>query len=62
MKEAFKYYKLSADQGNSSSQFNVGTCYENGDGVDINLEEAFKYYKFSADQGSHSTTSCCNLF
>jgi TPR repeat protein len=26
-------------------------CYENGNGVDRNMDKAIKYYKLSADQG-----------
>jgi TPR repeat protein len=52
--EAFKYYKLAADQGNASAKFNLGICYDKGDGVDIDCNEAFKYYKLAADQGNSS--------
>eukprot|EP00825_Cyclidium_porcatum_P037532 TRINITY_DN4162_c0_g1_i8.p3 TRINITY_DN4162_c0_g1~~TRINITY_DN4162_c0_g1_i8.p3 ORF type:complete len:117 (+),score=33.51 TRINITY_DN4162_c0_g1_i8:226-576(+) len=53
--QAFKYYKLSADQGNSNGQNNLGYCYANGKGTEQDLEmafKAFKYYKLSADQGN----------
>lgn len=29
----------------------MGICYENGDGVEKNLEEAIKWYTKAADQG-----------
>jgi len=50
--EAFRYFKLSADQGVARGQFNLGLCYQKGYGTTENPVEAFKYYKLSADQGS----------
>jgi TPR repeat protein len=46
-----KWFKKSADQGNSSAQYNLGNCYYYGDGVKISDKKAVKYYKLSADQG-----------
>ena len=28
-------YHMTADQGNANAQFNLGLCYENGDGVNV---------------------------
>jgi len=28
--EAVRLYRLSAEQGNASAQFNLGLCYDNG--------------------------------
>ncbi len=50
-KQAVKYYKLSADQGDASAQFNLGNMYNNGRGVVQDYKEAVKYYRLSADQG-----------
>jgi TPR repeat protein len=52
--EAAKYYKLSADQGNSSGQCDYACCLQSGIGVSMNPSEAAKYYKLSADQGNSS--------
>ena len=52
LEEAFKYYKLSADQGNSYALYSLGNMYENGYGIEKNLEEAFKYYNLSAEKGN----------
>lgn len=57
--EAFKYYKLSADQGNASAQCNLGICYDRGTYVARDLWQATMYYKLSADQGN--ATAGCNL-
>ena len=46
---SFKYYKLSADKGNTTAQNNLGNCYLNGIGTEKDYEIAFKYYKLSAD-------------
>lgn len=32
--EAFKWYRLAAEQGDAVAQFNVGTCYFGGEGVE----------------------------
>ena len=50
-KEAFKWYALSADQGNAEGQNSLGNLYHLGYGVDQNYCEAFKLYKLSAEQG-----------
>lgn len=50
-KEAFKYYKFVADKGDLNAQFNLGMCYEKGQGVGKNNEEAVKWYRKSAEQG-----------
>jgi TPR repeat protein len=56
--EAAKYYRLSADQGNSQGQFRYGRCLEHGIGVAKDSAEAAKYYKLSANQGnSHGQVS-----
>lgn len=52
LNESFKFYKLSARQGNANAQNNVGYAYDTWDGVHQNHKKAFKYYKKSADQES----------
>jgi TPR repeat protein len=49
---AAKYYRLSADQGNSAGQWHYGFCLEYGNGVSIDLASAIEYYRLSADQGN----------
>ncbi|MQN39338.1 sel1 repeat family protein, partial [Prevotella copri] len=49
--EAVKWYRKSADQGDSAAQFNLGCCYENGQGVPQCYDEAIKWYRKSAEQG-----------
>ena len=42
-KEAAKYYKMSADKGNSTSMCYHAYMLKNGDGIDINKKEAARY-------------------
>lgn len=59
---AFMYYKMSADQGYSMSQYTVAICLESGLGVQRDDELAFKYFSLAAEQG-HSdaqySVGCC---
>src|SRR5690349_19006913 len=36
-KEAFKCYEISARQGNSLAQYNLGICYQDGEGIPKDL-------------------------
>ena len=51
-KEAVKWYRIAADQGNAQAQFNLGVIYENGEGVPQDYKEAMKWYRMAADQGN----------
>jgi hypothetical protein len=51
VKEAVKYFKLSAYQGNPIAQYYYGNCLEYGVGIAKKEQDAVKYYKLSADQG-----------
>ncbi len=48
---AFRWYQLSAEQGNSVAQCCLGDYYRLGDGVDQDYSAAFKWYQLSAEQG-----------
>ena len=50
-KEAVRYYRLAADQGNAVGQCNLGAYYFNGDGVPKDPKEAVRYFRLAADQG-----------
>lgn len=53
--EAIKWYKMSADNGISGSQFYLGKIYLNGEGgIDKNIAEGIKYLKLAAEQGAIS--------
>ena len=50
-KEAFKWFKAAAEQGNPIAQFKLGICYYNGKGVKQDYKEAFRLFKAAAEQG-----------
>ena len=52
--EAVKWYRKSAEQGNSSAQSNLADCYKNGYGVSKDISEAVKWYRKAAEQGNES--------
>ena len=50
--EAVKYFRLAAEAGYGPSQYSLGKCYENGEGVKQNLKQAAKWYHKAAIQGN----------
>jgi uncharacterized protein len=48
---ALREWKLLAEQGNASAQFNLGVLYRDGQGVPKNEETAVKWFKLAAEQG-----------
>ena len=49
-KEALKWYRLSAEQGDALAQFNLGWMYYEGQGVPQDNKEAVKWWRLSAEQ------------
>ena len=49
-----EFEKLAAEQGPMDAQYNIGRCYEYGNGVEQSYEEAAKWYQLAADNG-HET-------
>ena len=49
-----KWFRLAADQGDASAQYNLGFMYADGRGVPQNYAEALKWYRLAADQGHAS--------
>jgi uncharacterized protein len=43
--------KTLAEKGNVEAQYNLGVCYEEGRGVEVDYTEAFRWYKKAAEQG-----------
>ena len=59
-REAARLYKLSADQGNSFAQNNLGNFYQEGRGdLPKDDAEAVRYYKLASDQ--NNSNAQCNL-
>jgi len=51
MKEAIKWYKLSAENKNSLGQYNYARCLFIGKGVEQDIKESIQFYQLSSDQG-----------
>jgi TonB family protein len=51
-KEAVKWYRKSAKQGEAYGQFNLGTLYLKGRGVKQSDKEAANWYRKAAEQGN----------
>lgn len=52
--EAFKWFKLAAENRNADAQFKLGMMYEEGRGVAQDYAEAVQWYQHAAAQG-HAT-------
>ena len=50
-KEAVKWYRLAAEQGDAFAQNNLGLMYDEGHGVPQDYHEAAKWYRLSVEQG-----------
>ena len=49
--KAFEWFMKAAEQGDIHAQFQVGSRYDNGKGVEENYEKAFEWYMKAAKQG-----------
>jgi uncharacterized protein len=52
--EAFKWYRLAAEQRDSKAQVELGKIYEEGKSVPQNYKKAFKWYQFATEQENRS--------
>jgi len=50
-REAVKWYRKAAEQGDALAQYNLGGMYDEGQGVPQNDGEAAKWYLRAAEQG-----------
>ncbi|WP_221898635.1 tetratricopeptide repeat protein [Bathymodiolus japonicus methanotrophic gill symbiont] len=50
-KEAFRWYRKSAEQGNAGAQYYLGKMYRNGQGGVWDDKEAVKWFRKAAEQG-----------
>ena len=46
------FFEKSADLGNTDAMYNLGMCYEQGNGVTKDLSKAREWYTKAAAQGS----------
>ncbi len=58
-KKAFLHFQVAALMGDMTSQYFLGRCFNDGQGVEKSYEKAFHYFKLAADQGDLS--SCFNV-
>jgi TPR repeat protein len=49
--EALRFFRLAAEQGNASAQFELGNMHQFGEGVPQNYAEAAKWFRLAAEQG-----------
>lgn len=61
--EAAMYYRAAAEKGHVEAQFELGSMYQVGDGVEKNNFQAAKWYRRAAKQG-HGEAMCrlANLY
>lgn len=59
--EAFAWYKKSAEKGYAPAQFEVGTDFEQGAGVDQDNSEAVKWFFKAAHQGYAPAQNCLGI-
>ena len=52
--QAVRWYAKAAAQGNARAQFNLGVCYENGNGVECDMDMAAALYTAAAEQGNQN--------
>ncbi len=51
MLEAVRWFRLAANQGHANGQYNLGTCYHNGDGVPKDMVEDYKWKLLAGAHG-----------
>ena len=45
-----KWYRKAAEQNHAEAQYNLGVCYDEGEGVAKDQVEAVKWYRKAAEQ------------
>ena len=61
MKRAAQLYELSAAQGHTGAQCNLGACFKNGHGVKLDNKKALKYYTMAAEKGIAEAQCICGF-
>ncbi|MDY6300862.1 MAG: sel1 repeat family protein, partial [Bacteroidales bacterium] len=59
--EAVRLYREAAQRGIPASKYHLGYCYENGLGVDKDMDQAVKLYRESADAEPRSAQALKRL-
>lgn len=55
--KAFSWFKKAAQQGWSEAQFNLGTCYSFGFGIEKDIEKANSWFDKASKRGVNQVTS-----
>src|SRR6266566_4584353 len=50
--EAVKWFRKAAEQNVADAQYNLGVCYDSGEGVAKDEVEAYKWWLLAAGQGN----------
>ena len=56
--EAFRYYALAADQGYAYGETNLGCCYRDGEGTEVDLGKARYWFERAAAKGDEKAIAC----
>jgi TPR repeat protein len=48
--DAVKWFQKAAEQNFAEAQYNLGVCYDDGEGVTKDAVQALKWYSLAADQ------------
>ena len=59
-KKAFKYYQMAAAQGHLDGMVNLGYCYQEGIGTDMNIISAEEWLRKAAEGGSQDAIDILN--
>lgn len=51
MTETFESLKKCAEQGDAEALYQIGNCYQNGEGVEPDIEKAIEWWQKAAEQG-----------
>ena len=57
IEEAVRYFVLAANQGLTDGENNLGYCYVNGDGTEVDLGKARYWYARAAAKGDEDAIS-----
>ena len=49
--EAANWFRNLAERGSAQAQYNLGVCYENGEGVEKDMTEAVRWFRLAAENG-----------
>ena len=60
-REAVRWYRLAAEQGNAKAQNNLGASYWNGDGVIEDARESYIWYSIAKANGSKNAAKYLRL-